>query len=180
MEQLKRIGRELVYKGSILDMYQDSIQTPNGNIAKWDFLSHKGAAAVVPVKEDGTILLVRQYRNALDRYTIEIPAGCLNGVNEPTMTCAARELEEETGYRSSDLEFLVSINTSVAFCDEKIDIYVARNLIESKQNLDEDEFVEVLEYDKDTLLEMIYKCEIRDAKTIAGLLAYFNKYCTDK
>ena len=92
-----RVGRELIRKGAIIDYYQDTIKLPDGREEKWDFIDHKGAAAVVPVKEDGKILMVRQYRNALERYTLEIPAGGLSGADEPTAVAAARELEEETG-----------------------------------------------------------------------------------
>ena len=74
-EEFKRLDRKLVYHGTIIDYYRDTIQVPNGNIAEWDFIGHKGAAAVVPVREDGKLLMVRQWRNALDRYTLEIPAG---------------------------------------------------------------------------------------------------------
>ena len=98
-DEFKRLDRELVYKGSIVDFYKDTVKVPNGNVVKWDFIKHQGAAAVVPVMEDGRILMVRQYRNALDRYTLEIPAGGLNGPEEPTMEAAARELEEY-GYRA--------------------------------------------------------------------------------
>ena len=73
-EEFKRLDRKLVYHGTIIDYYRDTIQVPNGNIAEWDFIGHKGAAAVVPVREDGKLLMVRQWRNALDRYTLEIPA----------------------------------------------------------------------------------------------------------
>ena len=79
MEEFKRISRDLVAKGAIIDYYQDTMQIPNGNIAKWDLIDHKGAAAVVAVREDGKLLMVRQYRNALERETLEIPAGGLNG-----------------------------------------------------------------------------------------------------
>ena len=94
-EEFKRLDRKLVYHGTIIDYYRDTIQVPNGNIAEWDFIGHKGAAAVVPVREDGKLLMVRQWRNALDRYTLEIPAGGLNGADEPPMLAVARELEEE-------------------------------------------------------------------------------------
>ncbi|NLL80196.1 MAG: NUDIX hydrolase [Clostridiales bacterium] len=177
MDEFKRLKRELVYQGSIIDFYKDTVQVPNGNIVKWDFIGHKGAAAVVPVTEDGKILMVRQYRNALDRYTLEIPAGGLNGIDEPTRDAAARELEEETGYRSEELELLISIRTTVAFCNEKIDIYVARNLIPSKQHLDEDEFINVESYDIEELSQMIYETKIQDSKTISALMAYKDKYC---
>ncbi len=174
-EEFKRLERRLVYKGSIIDYYRDTIAVPNGNIVEWDFIGHNGAAAVVPVTDDGKLLLVRQYRNALDRYTLEIPAGGLNQ-GEPTKQAAARELEEETGYKSDDLELLISVNTTVAFCNEKIDIYVARNLKTSKQHLDEDEYIDVRAMAMDELERMIYAGEIMDSKTVAAILAYKNKY----
>ena len=176
MEKYERINRELVHKGAIIDYYQDTIRIPNGNIAKWDYIKHKGAAAVVAVKDDGRLLMVRQYRNALDRETLEIPAGGLNGVDEPTDIAAARELEEEAGYTAGKLELLISIRTTVAFCDEKIDIYVATDLKRSQQHLDEDEFLDVETYTIEELIQMVYDCKIQDGKTVAALLAYYNKY----
>lgn len=119
-DEFKRLDRELVYKGSIIDFYKDTVQVPNGNIVKWDFIKHQGAAAVVPVTADGKLLMVRQYRNALDRHTLEIPAGGLNGPEEPTMEAAARELEEETGCHAGKMEWLITIRTTVAFCNEKL------------------------------------------------------------
>lgn len=175
-EEFKRLSRDLVQKGAIIDYYQDTVQVPNGNIVKWDFIGHKGAAAVVPVREDGKLLMVRQYRNALDRYTLEVPAGGLNSADEPTKTAAGRELEEETGYRCEDLELLISIRTTVAFCNEKIDIYVARNLQKGHQHLDEDEFINVEAYTVEELMEKIYDCTIQDAKTICAIMAYAHKY----
>ena len=176
MEPLKRLSRELVYKGAIIDIYRDKVQAPDGNVQDYDFIGHKGAAAVMPVNDDGKILMVRQYRNALDRFTIEIPAGGLNGKDEPGIVCAARELEEETGYKSEDLELLISVNTTIAFCNEKIEIYIARNLKKTSQHLDECEFVEVEEYSIEELVEMVYKGQILDAKTVSAILAYYNKY----
>ena len=175
-KEFERIKRELVYEGSIINFYKDTVQVPNGNVVKWDFIGHKGAAAVVPVTKEGRILMVRQYRNALNRYTIEIPAGGLNGAEEPTKVAALRELEEETGYRAEEAELLITIRTTVAFCNEKIDIYVANKLIPSKQHLDEDEFINVEAYEIGTLEEMIYNGTIQDSKTISAILAYKNKY----
>ena len=175
-EEFKRLDRKLVYHGTIIDYYRDTIQVPNGNIAEWDFIGHKGAAAVVPVREDGKLLMVRQWRNALDRYTLEIPAGGLNCADEPPMLAAARELEEETGYHSENLTHLLSLRTTVAFCNEKIEIYVAQDLKPTHQHLDEDEFIDVYAYLVDELCEMIYSGKIEDGKTIAAIMSYKAKY----
>lgn len=176
MEQkIKRIQREKVYEGSILDFYTDTMELPDGKLEKWDFVSHRlGAAAVVPVLDNGNILLVRQYRNALERETLEIPAGSRDSVTEDTRICAARELEEETGYQSDQLEKLLSLRTTVAFCDEFIDVYLARNLKPGKQHLDEGEFIQIESYPLEKLCEMISAGEIQDSKTVSGILAYAN------
>lgn len=178
VEKVERIDRKLVHKGAIIDLYEDTVKIPNGNIAKWDFIGHKGAAAVVPVCEDGRILMVHQYRNALDRETIEVPAGGRNSVEEPFLDCAYRELEEETGYRTDkeNLEFLISLKTTVAFCDEQIEVYVARNLQKTQQHLDEDEYIHVKAYTLDELMDMIYAGKMQDAKTLAAVMAYKIKY----
>ncbi len=171
-EVYKRIDRKLVHKGAIIDYYQDTVQIPNGNVATWDFIMHKGAAAAFPVTEEGKILMVKQYRNALDRFTIEIPAGGLNGADEPTMDAARRELEEETGYVASDMKLLVSVRTTVAFCNEKIDIYLATGLKRTAQHLDEDEFVDVEAYDLEELVELVKNGSIEDAKTVSAIMTY--------
>lgn len=179
MEEFKRLKRELIAKGAIIDYYQDTMQIPNGNVAKWDLIDHKGAAAVVAVRGDGKLLMVRQYRNALERDTIELPAGGLNGREEPTALAAMRELEEETGYTCDKVELLTSIYTTVAFCNEKIDIYLAKDLKPGKQHLDEDEFINVEAYSVADLKQMIYDCKIQDAKTICGIMTYASKYGID-
>ena len=171
MCEYKRLKRTPVHKGHIIDMYTDTMQLPSGNTADWDFISHKGAAAIIPVDKDGRIIMVRQYRNAIEKYSLEIPAGGLNP-GEDRKTCAARELEEETGYRSENIEHLLDLYTTVAFCNEKIGIYYTRELIPSKQNLDEDEFVTVEKYTLEELAEMILNGTIEDAKTISAILAY--------
>ena len=125
MDEVKRVKRELIYKGAVVDFYTDTMAFANGHTAQWDYIEHKGAAAVVAVTDEGKILMVRQYRNALERYTLEIPAGSLDRVGEPKSDCAARELEEETGYRAGTLEPLLTLNTTVAFCNELIGIFVA-------------------------------------------------------
>ena len=154
MDKFDRLDRKLVHKGTIINMYEDTVRVSNGNVVHWDFIGHNGAAAVIPVTKDGKIVLVKQWRNALDRFTYEIPAGGLNP-GEKMIDAAARELEEETGYKSSDLELLISLRTTVAFCNEKIEVYE----FEIKEHLD-----------------MIKSCEIEDSKTVSAILAYYSFY----
>lgn len=175
-EHLKRTDRTLKYEGAILKVYTDTMQLPDGRVTEWDFINHDGAAAVVPVTPDGKILMVRQFRNALDRDTLEIPAGKLDHKGESTLLCAKRELEEETGYHSDDLELLIRLCTWAAFTNEKVDVYAAHSLTPSKQHLDEDEFIDVEAYSMEELKEKIFSGEIQDAKTISALLAYDAKY----
>jgi ADP-ribose pyrophosphatase len=180
-DRVKRIKRELIKQGAILDIYTDTMELPNGKTEQWDFISHrKGAAAVVPVRDDGKILMVHQYRNALERMTLEIPAGSRDSVTEDTKVCAARELEEETGYRSENLSFLISLKTTVAFCDEFIDVYLARDLKPGKQHLDEAESIDVEAYDVEELCDMIYAGKLQDAKTVSAILAYKNLLSGEK
>ena len=152
------------------------MQFSNGNTEEWDYIHHRGAAAVVPVTDDGRIIMVRQYRNALERFTLEIPAGALDDPEEPGINCSARELEEETGYRSENLEWLITLRTTVAFCNERIEVYVAKNLVPSKQHLDPNEFVNVELHTVEELKQMIFDGEIEDSKTVASILAYDAKY----
>ena len=175
-EQVKRIGRELAYEGKILKVYKDTMKFENGNTETWDMILHNGAAAVVPVLDDGRILMVTQFRGSVDRDTLEIPAGKLDSADEQGLLCATRELEEETGYRSDDIDWLLTLRTTLGFCNEKIEIYVARNLKASKQNLDENEYVGLKPYEVSELKEMIYSGKIEDSKTIAAILAYEDKY----
>lgn len=171
MEAVIRLNRELAYTGTILKVYRDTV-VANGIESIYDFIHHDGAAAVLPVTKDGKILMVRQYRNALDRFTLEIPAGKVDAPDEPRITCAYRELEEETGFRTEKLEYLMTINTTVAFCDEAIDVFVARDLIPSKQHLDADESIDVEEWEVRDLLDLIYSGKMTDGKTVAAILAY--------
>ena len=179
--KIKRLNRELVYQGSIVDVYADEMQLPDGSKEKWDFVSHrKGAAAVVAVREDGKLLLVRQYRNALNRETLEITAGSRDSVNEDTAVCARRELEEETGYQCGSLKKLLELKTTVAFCDEFIDVYLATDLKPGKQHLDAGEDIKIEAYELSELVKMIFEGKIQDSKTVAGILAYQNLVLTNK
>lgn len=175
MEPVKRLKRELRAQGTVISLYKDTVEV-NGNIAEWDYIHHDGAAAVVAVNEDGKLLMVRQYRNALDRFTLELPAGKLDDPKEPTLDCAKRELEEETGYYTEDFEYLLTVNTTVAFCNEKIDLYLARDLKKTQQHLDPDEEINVELWDVEDLKQLIYQGKITDGKTVAGIMTYASKY----
>ena len=176
MEEMKRLNRELMYKGAILDIYKDTMEFANGTQEEWDFVHHRmGAAAILPVLPDGRIVMVRQYRNALERETLEIPAGCRDSVTEDTGICAAREMEEETGYKSSHVEYLLSLRTTVAFCDEFVDVYVAKDLEKGTRHLDDAESIDVELYTLEELCQMVYEGKIQDSKTVAAIMAYSNK-----
>jgi len=177
ISKVERLNRELVHEGKIINLYEDTVKIPkNGNICKWDFIGHKGASAVLPVLDDGRILMVIQYRNALDRITIEIPAGGIED-NEESIVAAKRELLEETGYDCKEIKPLISVIPTVAYCNEKIDVFLATGLELKSQHLDENEEIEIKAFDIDELCEMVYSMEIKDSKTVAAVMAYKNKYC---
>lgn len=169
---IKRASRTLIHKGAIIDFYRDIMVHPDGREEAYDFIGHNGAAAVLPVDRNGKIILVKQYRNALERYTLEIPAGGLKTPDEPTKEAAIRELEEETGFRAAEVTKLLTIRTTVAFCNEKIDIYLAKQLTEGKQHLDEGEYVSFDAYELDDLCQRIYDGQIEDSKTVSAIMAY--------
>ncbi len=172
MEEVRRTDRRLVRKCHVFDLYEDTIEFPDGHVAHWDYLEHHGAAAVVPVLPDGRILLVRQFRNAVDRVSLEIPAGKKDSPEEDGLVCARRELEEETGYRAGKMTKLVKLVTAIAYCSETIDIYVAEELSKHEQKLDEDESIDVEAFPPETVLQMIADGTIQDAKTVAAVSNY--------
>ena len=132
---------------------------------------------MVPLKDDGTVVLIRQFRHAAGGFIYEIPAGKLQPGEDPTV-CAARELEEEIGYRSGRLELLSSIFTAPGFTDEVIHIYKATELMAGRQHLDRDEVLEVIEMPLSKAISMIETGAIRDAKSIVGLQAVYLRSIT--
>ncbi|MCR5007496.1 MAG: NUDIX hydrolase [Oribacterium sp.] len=173
---VKLIERKLAYKGKVITVYDDHVDV-GGHDTHWDFIHHMGAAAVLPVLKDGRILMVRQYRHALQRYTLELPAGKRDEEDEPFEICALRELEEETGYKTDHLEFLLYVNTTVAFLDEKIGIYVARDLEKGNVHWDEDEELGIEAWNLEDLKQLIYEGKMTDGKTVAAIMTYAEKYC---
>lgn len=175
MEKFEILGKDLAYHGTIIDFYKLKLRTPAGHEVSWDHIEHKGASAVLPIDDEGKVLTVTQYRGAIDDIMIEIPAGGRDSVEEDFAVCAARELEEETGFRAGNLEHLVDIHTAAAYTSEKIAVYVAKDLIPSRQHLDEDEFVDIRRYTFEELNDMILSGKITDSKTIAAVMAYQTK-----
>ena len=164
-----------IFKGRVVTLDIDTVTLPNGATIELEMIHHPGAAAVVPMKEDGTVILIRQYRHAAGGYIYEIPAGKLHPGEDPKL-CAARELQEEIGYRADSLQLLTSVLTTPGFTDEVIHIYIGTGLTKGKQDLDHDEVIEIIELPLEKALAQIIDGTIRDAKTIVGLqTAYFQQ-----
>lgn len=157
-----------IYKGRVLTLNVETVQLPNGTATDLEVVRHPGAAAVVPVTDDGRIVLIRQFRHAAGGYLYEIPAGKLHPGEDPR-DCAARELEEEIGLRAGSLEPMTSIFTAPGFTDEVIHIFLGTGLVPGRQQLDRDEVLEIVEVSLEKALAMIQDKTIRDAKTIVGL-----------
>ncbi len=157
-----------IFSGKVLTLNIDTVRLPNGVTVDLEIVRHPGAAAVVPLRDNGTVVLIKQFRHAAGGFIYEIPAGKLHPGEDP-MHCAARELEEEIGYVAGRLERLTSILTAPGFTDEVIHIYKATGMTAGRQQLDRDEVLEVLEIPLDEAIKMITAGTIRDAKTIVGL-----------
>jgi ADP-ribose pyrophosphatase len=161
-----------IYSGKVITLNVDTVQLPNGVTVDLETIRHPGAAAVVPVKDDGTVVLIRQFRHAAGGFIYEIPAGKLDSGEDP-LQCASRELEEEVGYRASSFELLSSIFTAPGFADEVIHVYKATGLTKGRQQLDRDEVLEIVEMPLGQAIERIQDGTIRDGKTIVGLQAVY-------
>jgi len=167
----KSITSTSVYDGKVISLRVDEVTLPNGKTSKRELIKHPGAVAIIPITKEGKIVLVEQYRKALERSLIETPAGKLEPGESPEIT-ARRELEEETGYGCEKLTFIQSFATSPGFADEIIHMYVAEGLykIENSASLDEDEFVEIIEATIDEAELMMKNGQIFDAKTAYSVL----------
>ena len=157
-----------IFQGRIVKLNLETVTLPNGATVELEIIRHPGAAAIVPLKDERTVVLIRQYRHAAGGFIYEIPAGKLHPGEDPR-ACAARELEEEIGYRVSSLELLASIFTAPGFADEVIHIYQGTGLTPGTQKLDRDEVLDVIELSLDRAIAMIHDGTIRDGKTIVGL-----------
>lgn len=169
MQEAKRLGQRQVYRGQIVDLSVDRVQLPNGHVLDLELIRHPGAAAVVPVDDNGDVVLVRQYRYATDGFLLEVPAGKLDGAEQPEL-CAAREVEEETGYRTGRLTPMGWIWTTPGFTDEKIWLFLGTELTQKRSSLQPDEVLSVERMPLAEAVDLAHSGGINDAKSVCALL----------
>jgi ADP-ribose pyrophosphatase len=162
-----RVSSKQVYKGPFMTVNLDVVRLPDGKEATREYVVHAGAVMVIPLLDDGRVLLERQYRYATGKVMIEYPAGKLDP-NEDELTCAKRELEEETGYTAREYIYLTRIHPIISYSTEFIDIYLARGLTAGEPKLDEGEFIETFTATVPDVSEWIRSGELSDVKTIIG------------
>lgn len=165
----KTLESEYIYKGKILNLRRDTVSVKSGKTSYREIVEHNGAVGIVCVDEDDNVILVNQFRKAVERELLEIPAGKLEGREEPYL-CAVRELQEETGITPKDMVFLGEFYLSAGFSSEKMYLYFCRIGKEDLQNLDEDEDIEIIKMSFEKAINMIYEHEFTDAKTALGIM----------
>ena len=163
------VSGEQVFDGKLLKVYRDVVRLPDGSAGAREYIRHPGAVAIVALFDDGRILLERQYRYPQRREFIEIPAGKLEP-NEPHLETAKRELLEETGYSAQQWRRIGVVHTAIAYTDEAIDLFLAKQLSKGSARLDQGEFLETLIVPFSQAIEMVRDGRISDVKTVAALL----------
>ena len=165
------LNSKTTYNGVIVNVTVDTLTLPDGSTTKRETVIRGNASAILPIDNNGNIILVKQYRHAAKRLTLEIPAGMLDDGEDPLL-CAAREMEEEIGYKSDNITLLFSTYPALGFCTEIIHIYKAEDLYAGKQNFDSDEFIEIIKMPLTKAVELIHNGEIVDGKSICAIMAY--------
>lgn len=160
---------DTVYEGHFLRVRKDRVRLPDGRTAHREYIRHPGAVMVVPLLDDGRLLMERQYRYPMGQVMLEFPAGKLDAGEDP-LACGQRELAEETGYRAAEWARAGVLHNAIAYSDEGIHIYFARGLVRGEQRLDEGEFLELVTHTPQELDVMVRRGALTDAKTLIGLL----------
>lgn len=168
-----------IFSGKIFSVEARHITDERGKTTYREIVKHSGASCIMPILPDGNLVFVKEYRSAIEKKMISFPAGIIDP-GENSVTCAARELEEETGYKANDIEPVFEIHSSAGFTDEKVSVFVARDLEEGVQNFDGDEFLEVVTMPLDEALRMVFDGEITSAPTVAGLFYLQNNRKREK
>jgi ADP-ribose pyrophosphatase len=162
-----KIDSNVVYDGLFLKVRKDTVRLPNGHTAGREYFNHPGAVVILPVFDDGSVLLERQFRYPMDRVFIEFPAGKIDAGEDP-LVCAQRELKEETGYTAREWQFVCTIHNAIAYSDEHLEIYLARGLTEGAAKLDDEEFLDIYKAPLSELLDGVRNGAVTDVKTIIG------------
>ena len=165
-----KTGSEEIFDGVILHVFKDTVQLPNGHPATREVIRHVGAVGVVPLTDDGKVIIERQFRYPLNRIVTEIPAGKLDSFTEDRLSAAKRELEEETGYSAREWISMGDYYPAAAYCDERITLYLARGLTLGQRHLDEDEFLNFEAVPLTELVEQVMDGTITDGKTQVAVL----------
>jgi len=165
----KQIETNTVYEGIIVNVRRDIAELQNGNRSKREVVEHPGGVGIVALTDEGKVLMVRQYRYPMEEEIIEIPAGKLDNDEDP-FECAKRELSEETGYTAKTYVDFGAMYPSPGFCRETLYLYLALDLVPGEMHLDENELLSVEEIDLDELVERVMNNELKDAKSIIGIL----------
>ena len=163
------VEREFVYRGRIINLRLDTVRLSDGKETLREIVEHPGAVAVVPILPDGKVVLVRQYRKAVEEVLLEIPAGKLEEGESPEV-CVVRELEEETGFRAGKISRILSYFPTPGFSDECIHLFKAAELQKGKKNLQPDELIETVSLSVSEIVKLIKEGGIKDSKTIIGVL----------
>ncbi len=174
----KTMKSDKLYEGKLLNLRVDTVEIPDKKYSKREIVEHPGGVAIIPITNDNCIILVKQYRKAVERFLLEIPAGKLE-INEEPRETAIRELKEETGFEAKKLEYLLEFYTSPGFSNEKIYLFLAADLIEGESNPDVGEFIDIEKHSIDDLVKMVERGEIVDSKTIIGI-NFAKKYIDKK
>lgn len=167
MAEIKVNSRD-VYNGKFLKVKQDEVRLPDGSIAFREYIVHPGATMVIPLGDDGKVVMIRQFRYPLKSWFLEFPAGKIDQ-GEDSLTTGKRELEEETGFRAKSWRFLTTIHPVIGYADEKIDIYLAQGLSLHQATPEAGEHIEVLSFSPAELIEKVKAGEITDVKTQIGV-----------
>ncbi|HYD79318.1 MAG TPA: NUDIX hydrolase [Paucimonas sp.] len=162
-----QLDSELAYDGHFVKVQRDTIRLPDGKASKREYIRHPGAVVILPLLDDGRVLLERQFRYPLRRVFIEFPAGKIDPHEDP-LDSAKRELEEETGYTATDWRYVCTIHNAIAYSDEHLDIFLARGLTAGESKLDDGEFLETFAASLPEMLQWVQEGKITDVKTVIG------------